>query len=119
MSDSPIKSQKENVKQEQATNEVKKKVLAQIEYGKSTKAVARDFKIPRSTIQGWLKKGDSIKVSSDNRKHVKFTLKYDILDDIVVKFIRDARECGTAIDGPMIQTLALRKAKASVLRMGG
>ena len=58
-----------------------------------------------------MKKGDSIQGSSDNRKHVKFTLKYDILDDIVVKFIREASECGTAIDGPMIQTLTLRKAK--------
>ena len=47
----------------------------------------------------------------DSRKHSKFNPKYEILEKIIVEFLRKARERGVCVTGPMLITNAQMKAK--------
>ena len=93
------------------TNELKKDVLRRIETGESLHKLASTFKISRSTIQGWIKKKEEIMEAPDSRKHSKFNPKYEILERIIVEFLRKARERGVCVTGPMLITNAQMKAK--------
>ena len=69
------------------------------------------FKVPHSTIRGWLKNKEQIKEAPDSRKRTKFNPKCEIIERIVVEFLHNARECGTTMNGPMLVKLAQMKAK--------
>ena len=97
---------------EQKNNDEKIRILDEISAGASQRDVAKKYGLGRATIQRWLEKADIIRGSlTSDRKHTVVKPKYNEVETIVCNFLREARECGTCITGPVVCQLAAEEAK--------
>ncbi|KAI6649923.1 Tigger transposable element-derived protein 6-like [Oopsacas minuta] len=98
------------------TYEQHKAVLDMLEQpGSSHRKVAEHFEVGKSSIERIKKNKNEVRQAAlklgSKRKRMKVEAKYKEIEEVVLEFLRLAREQGEALTGPMLDQLAEEKAR--------
>ena len=99
------------------TCEQRKTVLDMLEQpGSSFRKVAEHFGVGKSSIERIKKNRNEVRQAAEQlgskRKRVKVEAKYEEIEEVVLEFLRLAREQGETVTGPMLRQLAEEEARA-------
>lgn len=96
----------------------KLKIIAQVDSGKKKIQVARDFKLPPSTLTSILKAKDKLILKSKTNENLNVkklrNCKHESVEKTVLAFIRQARSVNIPLSGGIVQ----EKARLYANKMG-